>query len=149
MQLYIGQGDYRVGEKGAWSDPAQLDRQLTLNDQYGVQGSVHFSAKQIRADRLGAVTRYRDHHYAAPALLPLMAQLPADAAGGAAAGRRRAATAGGRWSSTWQAGTGAGGPVELGALPGRRRRRDAGRHRPGRQPGRRPGAAGRAPAPTA
>ena len=43
-----------------------------------MQGSVHFSAKQIREDRLGAVTRYRNAHYATPALLPTMAQLPAD-----------------------------------------------------------------------
>jgi uncharacterized lipoprotein YddW (UPF0748 family) len=77
VQLYIGEADYRVGEKGVWSDPAELDRQLSLNDKYGVQGQVHFSAKQIRADRLGAVTRYRDKHYAAPALVPVMKQLPA------------------------------------------------------------------------
>jgi uncharacterized lipoprotein YddW (UPF0748 family) len=77
VQLYIGMADYRVGEKGDWSDPAMLDRELALNDQYGALGQVHFSAKQIRADRLGAVTRYRDRHYAAPALLPQMRQLPA------------------------------------------------------------------------
>ena len=77
VQLYIGQGDYRVGEKGPWRDPGLLDRQLTLNDRYAVSGSVHFSAKQIRADRLGAVTRYRDRHYAQPALVPVMKQLPA------------------------------------------------------------------------
>ncbi len=77
VQLYIGQGDYRVGEKGPWRDPGQLDRQLALNDRYAVSGSVHFSAKQIRADRLGAVTRYRRAHYATPALLPTMAHLPA------------------------------------------------------------------------
>jgi uncharacterized lipoprotein YddW (UPF0748 family) len=76
VQLYIGQADYRVGEPGAWSDPAELDRHLTLDRKAGVQGEVHFSAKQIRADRLGAVTRYRDRHYAAPALLPVMPQLP-------------------------------------------------------------------------
>jgi uncharacterized lipoprotein YddW (UPF0748 family) len=78
VQLYIGQADYRVGEKGPWRDPGQLDRQLTLNRRYAVSGSVHFSAKQVRADRLGAVTRYRDHHYAAPALLPPMRRLPAE-----------------------------------------------------------------------
>jgi uncharacterized lipoprotein YddW (UPF0748 family) len=77
VHLYIGQGDYRVGEKGPWSDPAQLDRQLALNDRYAVNGSVHFSAKQIRDDRLGSVTRYRNRHYATPALLPTMPQLPA------------------------------------------------------------------------
>ena len=78
VQLYIGQADYRVGEPGPWRDPAQLDKQLALNDKFAVSGSVHFSAKQIRADRLGAVTRYRGAHYAAPALLPPMARLPAE-----------------------------------------------------------------------
>ncbi|GGL15634.1 lipoprotein [Mangrovihabitans endophyticus] len=77
VQLWIGQADYRVGERGDWSDPAELDRQLTLNERYAVSGSVHFSAKQVRADRLDAVTRYRDHHYAAPALVPVMRRLPA------------------------------------------------------------------------
>jgi hypothetical protein len=76
--LYIGQGDYRVGEKGPWRDPGQLEKQLALNDRYAVDGSVHFSAKQIKADRLGAVSRYRKTHYATPALVPVMAQLPAD-----------------------------------------------------------------------
>ncbi|MFG1829398.1 glycoside hydrolase family 10 protein [Micromonospora chersina] len=77
VQLYIGQADYRVGERGAWRDPAELDRQLALNRRHGVSGSVHFSARQVRADKLGAVSRYSDAHYAAPALLPTMAQLPA------------------------------------------------------------------------
>ncbi|HEU4348786.1 MAG TPA: family 10 glycosylhydrolase [Actinoplanes sp.] len=78
VQLYIGQGDYRIGEPGPWRDPGQIDKQLDLNEKYAVQGSVHFSAKQIRADRLGAVTRYREQHYATPALLPTMPRLPAD-----------------------------------------------------------------------
>lgn len=77
VQLWIGQADYRVGERGAWRDPAELDRQLALNRRYGVSGSVHFSARQVRADKLGAVTRYRRAHYAEPALLPPMARLPA------------------------------------------------------------------------
>ena len=45
-------------------------------DKYGVAGSVHFSAKQIRANRLGATARYRNAHYADPALIPVMDQLP-------------------------------------------------------------------------
>jgi uncharacterized lipoprotein YddW (UPF0748 family) len=77
VQLYIGQADYRVGEKGAWSNPAELDRHLALDEKAGVQGEVHYSAKQVRADRLGSTTRYRDRHYAAPALVPVMPQLPA------------------------------------------------------------------------
>jgi hypothetical protein len=77
VQLYIGMADYRVGEKGDWSDPAQLDKQMALNDKYGVQGQVHYNAKQVRADRLGSVTRYRAKHYATPAFLPRIARLPA------------------------------------------------------------------------
>jgi uncharacterized lipoprotein YddW (UPF0748 family) len=76
VQLWIGQADYRVGEKGAWSDPSLLDREMTLNEKYPVQGEIHFSAASIKDDKLGAVTRYRDHHYATPALVPLMKQLP-------------------------------------------------------------------------
>ena len=77
VKLYIGQADYRVGEKGRWSDPAELDRQLALNDRYGVDGSVHFSAKQVRADRLGSVSRYGKAHYASPALAPVATRLVA------------------------------------------------------------------------
>jgi uncharacterized lipoprotein YddW (UPF0748 family) len=77
VKLYIGQADYRVGEKGRWSDPAELDRQLALNDHYGVDGSVHFSAKQVGADRLGSVSRYGKAHYAAPALVPVATRLVA------------------------------------------------------------------------
>jgi uncharacterized lipoprotein YddW (UPF0748 family) len=104
VQLYIGQADYRVGEKGAWSDPAQLDKQLTLNEKYAVNGSVHFSAKQIRANRLGAVARYRDHHYAAPALLPPMARLPANPPGRPRLVSPRPARGGTAFD--WQPGTG-------------------------------------------
>jgi uncharacterized lipoprotein YddW (UPF0748 family) len=104
VQLYIGQADYRVGEKGPWSQPDQLERQLSLNDEYGVLGSVHFSAKQIRADRLGAVSRYRDRHYAAPALLPTMQRLPVapPTAPRITAARKVA----GKVEVEWQAGTG-------------------------------------------
>jgi len=104
VQLYIGQGDYRVGEPGPWLNPAELDNQLTLNARYPVSGVVHFSAKQIRANRLGATTRYRDHHYAAPALIPVMQQLPA-----AAPGQPRlvaARTVGETLQLDWQAGAG-------------------------------------------
>ncbi|GAA1866232.1 family 10 glycosylhydrolase [Asanoa iriomotensis] len=75
VQLYIGQADYRIGEPGPWSQPAELDKQLALNDRYAVAGSIHFSAKQVRADRLGAVSRYRDAHYAQPALVPTITRL--------------------------------------------------------------------------
>ena len=103
VQLYIGQADYRVGEAGAWQDPAELDRQLTLNGRYAVSGSVHFSAKHVRADPLGAVTRYRAAHYAQPALVPIMAHLPgAPPAAPTLTAARREPT--GAVTLTWQAG---------------------------------------------
>jgi uncharacterized lipoprotein YddW (UPF0748 family) len=76
VQLYPAHGDYRIGDPGAWSDPAELDRQFALDRQYQVQGSVHFSAASIRGDALGAVTRYSSKYYGTPALLPTMARLP-------------------------------------------------------------------------
>jgi uncharacterized lipoprotein YddW (UPF0748 family) len=105
VQLYIGQADYRVGERGPWRDPAQLTRQLALNDRYGAAGSVHFSAIQIRADRLGAVTRYRTAQYAQPALLPPMAQLPPSRPGRPLLVSPRFA-AGGRVAFDWRPGAG-------------------------------------------
>jgi uncharacterized lipoprotein YddW (UPF0748 family) len=105
VQLYIAHGDYRVGEPGAWSDPAELDRQLALDSRYPVSGSVHFSAKDVRADRLGAVTRYSAAHFSGPALVPAMAHLPGDrlSAPTITAARREAT---GSVSLTWRAGTG-------------------------------------------
>ena len=85
MQLYIGQADYRVGEKGAWRDPGQLDRQLALNDKYARQRQ-HPLQRQARSARTGSARSpaTATGHYATPALVP---------ADGAAAGRaaRRAA----------------------------------------------------------
>ncbi len=77
VQLWIGQADYRVGEDGPWKEPDQLSKQLALNRTHPeVTGSVHFSAKQVKADRLGAVTRYAKDYYATPALPAAMSQLP-------------------------------------------------------------------------
>jgi uncharacterized lipoprotein YddW (UPF0748 family) len=105
VHLYVGQADYRVGEKGAWRDPAQLDRQLALNRRYRVGGSVHFSATSVRTDRLGAVTRYRTAHYSAPALVPAMAHLRPDTPGTPVLGAARAGAGG--VALTWRAGPGA------------------------------------------
>ncbi|HEX6682717.1 MAG TPA: family 10 glycosylhydrolase [Candidatus Limnocylindrales bacterium] len=76
VQLYIGQADYRIGQSGAWSDPAELDRQLALNREHPVSGSIHFSARQVKEDKLGVSTRLRDTHYRGPALVPAMPHLP-------------------------------------------------------------------------
>jgi uncharacterized lipoprotein YddW (UPF0748 family) len=81
VHLYTAHGDYRIGQSGAWSDPSQIDRQLTFNESFPVTGSLHFSATHVRNDALGAVTRYRDAHYSRPAIPPTMPHLPADPPG--------------------------------------------------------------------
>jgi uncharacterized lipoprotein YddW (UPF0748 family) len=78
VQLYVAHGDYRVGEPGAWSDPAELGRQFALDQRYQVQGNVDFSAMSIRNDALGAISRSSSTYFGTPALLPQMARLPVD-----------------------------------------------------------------------
>ncbi|GIJ75814.1 Uncharacterized lipoprotein YddW, UPF0748 family [Micromonospora phaseoli] len=81
VQLYIGQADYKSGDPAYgsyWMNPDELSDHLTLNRAYPqVLGNVHFSAVQVRANRLGATDRYAAEHYSRPALVPAMPQLPA------------------------------------------------------------------------
>ncbi|WP_327010420.1 family 10 glycosylhydrolase [Dactylosporangium sp. NBC_01737] len=74
VQLYIGQADYKVaaaGQPAAWFDPQELSNHLTLNRQYPqVLGDVHFSAVQVRANRLGAETILAATHHTRPAFPP-------------------------------------------------------------------------------
>ncbi|ROT31988.1 glycoside hydrolase family 10 protein [Micromonospora sp. HM5-17] len=81
VQLYIGQADYKIGDPAqpaAWQDPAEMSRHLTLNRDYPeVDGNVHFSATQVRANKLGATDIYAAEHYSRPALVPAMSHLPA------------------------------------------------------------------------
>jgi uncharacterized lipoprotein YddW (UPF0748 family) len=74
VQLYIGQADYKVaaaGQPAAWFDPAELSRHLTFNQTYPqVLGDIHFSAKDVRADRLGAVSQMVADHHSRPSLPP-------------------------------------------------------------------------------
>jgi uncharacterized lipoprotein YddW (UPF0748 family) len=76
VQLYIGQAAYRVGVKGEptqWFDPAELTRHLTLNRGYPqVTGDIYFSARSLRSDRLGAISRLVATDYTRPALVPVM-----------------------------------------------------------------------------
>ncbi|MBX6357146.1 MAG: family 10 glycosylhydrolase [Micromonosporaceae bacterium] len=80
VQLYIGQADYKIaaaGQPAAWFDPAEMSRHLTFNQDYLVSGNVHFSAKDVKANRLGATDIYAAEHYSRPALVPAMPHLPA------------------------------------------------------------------------
>lgn len=74
VQLYIGQAVYRQGSSSqdpAWQDPAELTDHLHYNRQHPqVLGDVHFSAKDVRANRIGAVNRMVADHYSKPALVP-------------------------------------------------------------------------------
>jgi hypothetical protein len=55
-----------------------MSKHLTFNEDYLVAGNVHFSAKDVKADRLGATGIYAADHYAKPALVPAMPHLPAE-----------------------------------------------------------------------
>ncbi|MQA24621.1 MAG: family 10 glycosylhydrolase [Micromonosporaceae bacterium] len=74
VHLYAGQAAYKIGTGGAWDDPAELSKHLTFNRDYpDVHGDVHFSAVQLRANRLGAISRLVSEQYSRPALIPVIA----------------------------------------------------------------------------
>ncbi|MGH3448431.1 MAG: glycoside hydrolase family 10 protein, partial [Nocardioidaceae bacterium] len=76
VALYIGQATYKVGTSSQspdWSEPDVLSRQLEFNTTLPeVKGNIYFSAKQVRADRLGATTILNQTWYSHPALVPPM-----------------------------------------------------------------------------
>ncbi|MEU1538562.1 family 10 glycosylhydrolase [Actinacidiphila glaucinigra] len=67
VQLYIGEALYRAGAAGeaaAWQDPAELSRHLDLARNHPqVLGNVFFSAKEVAADPIGAMSRVVADHY--------------------------------------------------------------------------------------
>jgi len=67
VQLYVGEALYKVGVAGqpaAWQDPAELSRHLTFDADYSqVRGNVFFSATQVAADPLGAMSKVVADHY--------------------------------------------------------------------------------------
>ncbi|MFF9110799.1 glycoside hydrolase family 10 protein [Streptomyces sp. NPDC014805] len=73
-RLYVGEALYKVGDPAqpaAWQDPAELSRHLTLAKKYPqVCGHVFFSAKEVAADPLGAMSRVVADHYGQPANPP-------------------------------------------------------------------------------
>ncbi|OPG13185.1 family 10 glycosylhydrolase [Microbispora sp. GKU 823] len=72
--LVVGQAAYRVGASGqdaAWQDPAELSDHLYDNRKHPeVTGDVYFSAKDVRADRIGGFSALVAAHYSRPALPP-------------------------------------------------------------------------------
>ncbi|TMR98703.1 family 10 glycosylhydrolase [Nonomuraea basaltis] len=84
VQLVVGQAAYRAGASGqeaAWQDPDELSDHLHDNRKHPeVAGDVYFSAKDVKADRIGAITRLVNAHYSRPALLPARGSAAAPAA---------------------------------------------------------------------
>ncbi|MFF4989841.1 glycoside hydrolase family 10 protein [Streptosporangium saharense] len=75
VDLYIGQGLYRVGatDSAAWRKAGELASHLALNRKYKeVNGDVYFSAKQLLTNPLGALDQVVAKYYTRPALLPLI-----------------------------------------------------------------------------
>ncbi|RNF86623.1 glycoside hydrolase family 10 protein [Streptomyces botrytidirepellens] len=67
VNLYVGEALYKAGDPAQpapWQDPAELSRHLTLcADHPQVRGNVYFSAKEVAADRNGAMARVVADHY--------------------------------------------------------------------------------------
>ncbi|MFD6418811.1 glycoside hydrolase family 10 protein [Streptomyces sp. NPDC060194] len=65
--LYIGEAVYKVGLAGqpaAWQDPAELSKHLTLAaGRPEVKGHIFYSAKFMKSDPLGAVSKLVADHY--------------------------------------------------------------------------------------
>ncbi|MDG4824526.1 family 10 glycosylhydrolase [Asanoa sp. WMMD1127] len=78
VQLYIGEADYKIAANADtnWNDPREMTDHLAFAKGYNVSGHVHFSAVQVRANKLGATDIYAAEHYAHPALVPTMSHLP-------------------------------------------------------------------------
>ncbi|GHO64745.1 hypothetical protein KSC_036370 [Ktedonobacter sp. SOSP1-52] len=79
VQLYIGQGVYKIGtsETTDWQSPDEMPNQLALNLQYPqIQGSIFFSLSSLHANPLGFKDRLSSTIYHTPALVPTMSWLP-------------------------------------------------------------------------
>ncbi|MFJ7209532.1 glycoside hydrolase family 10 protein [Streptomyces sp. NPDC098789] len=67
VELLIGEALYRCdpdSSTAAWRDPAELSRHLTIAARYPeVRGHAYFSAKQVVADRCGAMAEVVADHY--------------------------------------------------------------------------------------
>jgi uncharacterized lipoprotein YddW (UPF0748 family) len=67
VELYIGEALYKVAAPNQgppWQDPAELSKHLTFCADYPqVRGNVFFSANQVVADPLGAMTIVAQDHY--------------------------------------------------------------------------------------
>jgi uncharacterized lipoprotein YddW (UPF0748 family) len=107
VQLYIGQATYKVEtstQDPAWQDKNEMTRHLSFNRFFPeVKGDIYFSAKDVRANRLGHMDIVQADHYQHPALIPETAGVPGKAP--RAPERLRAAAGAGGVDLTWNAGS--------------------------------------------
>ncbi|MGX1192112.1 uncharacterized lipoprotein YddW (UPF0748 family) [Metabacillus sp. SLBN-84] len=78
VHLYIGQATYKINtvSNGVqnWFNPEEMPNQIKLNRTYNeFDGSMHFSAKDLRKNPLGIADRLTADLYKQPALVPPMA----------------------------------------------------------------------------
>ena len=80
VHLYIGEATYKVGtstQAPRLGDPAELTQAPDVRPHVPeVEGNIYFSAKDVRADRLGHMDRVRADHYRHPAIVPVTAGVP-------------------------------------------------------------------------
>lgn len=75
VHLYIGMADYKVGDNfdQAWYEPYELPGQILDNRKTShVTGQMHFSMRQIEANRLGYADILANETYKIPALAPAL-----------------------------------------------------------------------------
>lgn len=73
--LYIGQAAYNINNSGdkAWKNPDEMINQLALNSTLSnIKGSIFFSYKDLKNNKLGIKERLRENAYKYRALVPTM-----------------------------------------------------------------------------
>jgi uncharacterized lipoprotein YddW (UPF0748 family) len=86
VHLYIGHGVYRVGAKGAWSDPEEIPRQLALNKESGmVKGVIFYNINSLLKNPLSIRDYLTETLYTQVASIPGMPWLDAMLEGAAQA----------------------------------------------------------------
>jgi len=80
-KLYIGEAAYKVGDpaQGAdWQDPRELyNHSAKCRATARVAGQVYFSAKSVRANKLGSMARVKEKYYRRVSMTPPMPHLGA------------------------------------------------------------------------
>lgn len=76
VNLYIGQGAYRLGDSKAWSNSDELINQVKYNRKYPeVQGSVFFGYDKIKSNKLNVKTKLKQQVYNNKVLPPKVSSI--------------------------------------------------------------------------